>query len=505
MKFARVTAIVAVSITVAGVAWVGAGTAATRCKTVTYVRHGTHLVWRKETRKFHGHTKVVWVHVRTTYSKTAHKQVCAGQSTTITTSSPTTVTTSSPTTVTTSSPTTVTTSSLTTVTTSSPTTTTATTTTATQTTSGGGLSRGVQVGAGSNASCALLSDGSVDCWGYNNEGELGTGSSAGPDTCGAPYVQCSKTPVPVLGIRNATAIGVGGLSSCALESNGRIRCWGGAWLGNGVASGSATPVAVTGITDAASISVGERTSCALLSGGSIDCWGNDEYGYLGNGGPFDVAALTPVPVIGITNATAISAGSFGACALLAGGNVDCWGFDGDGALGNGGFPPGGVTSSATPVPVSGITNAIAISAGGFGACALLSGGNINCWGYDADGELGNGTTTGPSSGIATPVPVSGITNAIAISAGSNGACALLSDSSLDCWGTNLGNGTTISSATPVPVSGITNATAISAGGGSTCVLLSGGNINCWGINYYGQLGNGTTVDSLIPVPVSGIS
>jgi len=196
----------------------------------------------------------------------------------------------------------------------------------------------------------LLSDGRVACWGYNNEGELGIGQTSGPDTCGAPYVQCSKTPVAVHGIRNAIEIGVGGLSSCALQSDGRIDCWGGAWLGNGIATGSATPLAVSGVTDATAIAVGQRTSCALLFGGSIECWGNDEYGYLGNGGPFDVTALTPVSVSGITNAIAISAGGGLTCVLLSGGSINCWGINYFGQLGN-----GTITDSLIPVPVSGIS------------------------------------------------------------------------------------------------------------------------------------------------------
>ena len=151
------------------------------------------------------------------------------------------------------------------------------------------------------------------------------------------------------------------------------------------------------------------------------------------------------------------------------------------------------------------TGAQAISAGSDNACAMLSSGRVDCWGV----QLGNGTTTDSS----TPVAVSGITNAIAIAGGGQGgagqACALLSSGGVDCWGSNgngqLGNGTTTDSPTPVAVSGITNATAIAAGGFHTCALLSSGGVECWGRNHEGQLGNGTTTDSSTPVAVGGIT
>jgi hypothetical protein len=141
------------------------------------------------------------------------------------------------------------------------------------------------------------------------------------------------------------------------------------------------------------------------------------------------------------------------------------------------------------VQVNGITNATDISAHGYQTCALLSTGRVECWGSNIDGQLGNGTTTGPDCGgscSATPVQVSGITNATAIAAGEDHVCALLSTGQIDCWGASarLGNGTTTGpdcggfcSATPVQVSGITSATAIAAGRDDTCAVLVDGSLN----------------------------
>jgi alpha-tubulin suppressor-like RCC1 family protein len=203
-----------------------------------------------------------------------------------------------------------------------------------------------------------------------------------------------------------------------------------------------------------------------------------------------------VAVSGISNAVAISAGWWHTCALLASGGIDCWGSNGSGQLGIGTY--GG--SHSTPVPVSGISNAIAISAGGEHTCALLSGGGVDCWGANYYGELGDGS----AEMRLTPVPVSGITNATAISASQrNHTCALLSGGGVDCWGANfsgqLGNGTEEESWTAVAVSGITNAVAVSAGGYHSCALLAGGMVDCWGEG--GLLGDGSGEDSLTPVAV----
>ena len=176
---------------------------------------------------------------------------------------------------------------------------------------------------------------------------------------------------------------------------------------------------------------------------------------------------------------------------------------------------GHFSTLATSMVAAGTTIATAITAGGEHSCALLSTGQMECWGLNEEGRLGNGTSTGPAlCGSAfwcstTPVPVSGITNATAISGGSDHTCAVLSAGNIDCWGYNLfgqlGNGSTTNSSTPVQVSGISNGSATRGGEHHSCARLASGQVDCWGENLGGQLGNGSTTDSSTPVQVSGIS
>ena len=358
-----------------------------------------------------------------------------------------------------------------------------------------GITTATAITAGYSYSCALLSGGTIKCWGQNSSGQLGNGTYG--------WNNGSSVPVSVTGITTATAITAGFGHSCALIVGGTVKCWGGNYygeLGDGTTNGPSVPVpvSVTGITTATAITAGSSYSCALLSGGAIKCWGQNSSGELGDG--TTNSSSVAVSVTGITTATAITAGYSYSCALLSDGTIKCWGNNSSGQLGD-----GTITSSLVPVSVTGITTATAITTGYSYSCALLSGGTVKCWGQNSSGELGDGTIT--SSLV--PVSVTGITTATSIRAGFSYSCALLSGGTVKCWGNNssgqLGDGTTNSSSVPVSVTGITTATAITAGDGHTCALLSGGAVKCWGQNSSGQLGDGTTNSSLVPVAVTGIT
>ena len=165
----------------------------------------------------------------------------------------------------------------------------------------------------------------------------------------------------------------------------------------------------------------------------------------------------------------------------------CWGRNNLGQLGN-----GTNTESDTPVEVEGIANATQVTAGYEHTCALLSTGQIKCWGWNAGGELGAGFASVDSD---TRVEVQGITDATRVVAGIQDTCAVLSTGSVECWGENaygeLGNGSTADlSDTPVEVQGIANATDVAIGLRHMCAVLSSGAAKCWGDDKEGELGDG---------------
>jgi alpha-tubulin suppressor-like RCC1 family protein len=171
------------------------------------------------------------------------------------------------------------------------------------------------------------------------------------------------------------------------------------------------PVVVSGIADATQVSAGYEDSCALLAGGSVDCWGYNGYGELGDGTTTD--KYSPVAVTLPNDASQITAGSFETCATLTDGSIDCWGSNTYGELGDGSYSASSSCvndviyagpCSLTPVAVSGIADAIQTTPIAFGMCTLRLGGGIDCWGSNGDGELGDDGAE-PYSDL--PVAVSG--------------------------------------------------------------------------------------------------
>jgi alpha-tubulin suppressor-like RCC1 family protein len=344
----------------------------------------------------------------------------------------------------------------------------------------------------SSAMCAVLSDGTVRCWGNNGAGQIGNGDAT-PDSA-------VPTPSIVSDLNGATAVTLGVGQTCALVSGGTLECWGTDTCNVSPCPATAlVPGPVTGLSNVLAVSSSGDgrfgyVTCALVAGGLVYCWGASEFGELGNGSTGGGIQTTPAEAT-ISQASSIAAWSIGACALITGGTVDCWGGDGPGYVG-----PGPGDAQPTPTPVSGLPGVEAISAGGGQACALLAGGTVSCWGDDSNANYVGPTPVAGLEGL----PVS------AVSVGSLHICALISDGSVWCWGDNslgeLGDGTVnippnTFVATPVKVLGLSNAVQIAAGNGFTCALLANGAVSCWGDDQFGQLGNGTT--NINPQPTPG--
>jgi alpha-tubulin suppressor-like RCC1 family protein len=275
-----------------------------------------------------------------------------------------------------------------------------------------------------------------------------------------------------------------------------VKCWGVriGWHGFG-----SVPIPVLGFANTIALSVGGSFACAVRIGGQVRCMGWNNSGDLGDG-DIDTHA-TPVGVLGITSAVAVSAGAAHACALLADGAVMCWGSNQSGEVGTGSIS----MRVPAPVAVQDISGAIGVTAGADHTCALLANRTVRCWGGNTGGQLGNGNVSNRSL---SPVPVAGLHDVSAISAGRGYTCAALKDGTAECWGSNffgtLGNGTTRDSSTPVAVHGVTNAVGITAGSMHACVALADNSARCWGDNSYGKLGNHSQKASTLPVDVLGL-
>ena len=352
-----------------------------------------------------------------------------------------------------------------------------------------GISAPAMLAGGGYHTCMLMTDRSVRCFGENNWGQLGNGGFAN-----------ASTPVTVNGMTTAVSVGAGIEHSCALLADGTVRCWGTNFvgqLGDGtIGGGSALPKPVQGLSGVIGLGSGGFHNCVILSDHTVQCWGRNQDGQLGNGNSTTDSG-TPQPVTGLTGVVALAAGGYHTCALLTDATVRCWGRNDRGQVGD-----GTTISRSTPVVVSGMTNAVQLSGGLYHMCALLADATVQCWGQNDSGQIGN---TQVFSSV--PVTVGGIANAVAVSAGVFHSCALLSDGTVHCWGQNgngqLGNGTTTNSSSPVDVSGLDDVVRVTGAGLHTCAILSNSAAQCWGYNVYGQLGNGNTTDSPIPVPVTG--
>jgi alpha-tubulin suppressor-like RCC1 family protein len=351
-----------------------------------------------------------------------------------------------------------------------------------------------RVAAGAAHTCVLTAGGGVACWGANDSGQLGDGTTTG-----------RLAPVPVTGLATGVAaIAAGNYHTCVLTTTGGVRCWGAndsGQLGDGTTTDRTAPVAVTGLaTGVTAIAAGDSHTCAVTISGGVKCWGFNSNRQLGDG--TTTTRTVPVSVNGLTSAAAaVTAGRSHTCALTIGGGVTCWGDNWSGQLGD-----GTAMTRTVPVAVSGLTSGVAaIAAGEYHTCAVTTVGGVQCWGGNDHGQLGDGTIVLVR---AAPVPVTGLASgATAIAAGRDHTCALTTSGGAQCWGGNnygqLGDGTRTSSTVPVAVSGLASGVAaIGAGDYYTCALMTGGGAACWGRGDSGQLGDGTGTSRAGPTAVA---
>lgn len=299
---------------------------------------------------------------------------------------------------------------------------------------------------------------------------------------------------PPLG--NISAISVGETHACAITTGGTVKCWSNGTnpgaLGDGTNVARPVPGPVPGLASVAAISVGNFESCALTTGGEAKCWGDNQYGQLGDG--TQVRRLTPVTVSGLSmGVLQIRARELDTCAVTIGGAAKCWGINAYGEVGD-----GTTTQRVVPTGIQGLASGVsAVAPGTTHSCALMTDTSVKCWGTNNFGEIGDGTQI-PTL---TPKTVTGLNGVVAIDAGRFRSCALTSAGAVKCWGANYVPGGQ-SILTPTDVPGMTSGMAsVSSTGGHICGVTNAGVVKCVGLNGWGQMGDGTTLDRASAVDV----
>ncbi len=451
-----------------------------------------------------------------------------------------------------------------------------------------GLTSVRQIALGWGHTCAVSNYGNVTCWGLNYSDQLGATTT---ETCD-DATPCSKTPVAVSGLTNVRQIALGAEHTCALLSNKNVTCWGNnqyGQLGDGSTTNRRIPVVVSGLSNVEQIALGALHSCALLSNKSVQCWGNAGRRQLGNGGTTN--RTRPVAVSSLSDVSKIYLREFHSCALLSDKTQKCWGSNGSQQLSAIDSPEcsnDGTSFKCIPTPVNfydgstydiypnatfaagkkhsclvfeqevlcggdaqyegrssilgrgssqnigqsakreytaagGLNNPISTARGvdtyGEHSCALIYESDdkpyeVKCWGRGDSGQLGNGGNSESEIPVFVDNTSGGRLSVYQIAIGGEHTCAIVPNTgqgSVMCWGKNdrgqLGDGTTTSRPLAVFVP-IYNVTEIKAGGKHTCALTYTGRVWCWGSNQYGQLSArvlGTNDFYVRPINVQGLS
>ena len=289
---------------------------------------------------------------------------------------------------------------------------------------------------GLSHSCGIARGGGAWCWGENDRGQLGDRST-----------MAHQSPMRVADSRLFTTIDVGAAHSCALDGLGAAYCWGSnshGQLGSDNAGEATAPVAVAGGHRFSTIALGWNFTCGLDDGRAY-CWGENGSGQLGDGSIAD--RHIPVPVGGSVSFRSIAAGNTHACGITTAGEAYCWGNNLGGQLGD-----GTRVSRGTPAPVKTTLRFVSIAVGALHTCALTGDGAAYCWGRDNYGQLGNG---GGSQDSPEPVRVAGDHEFASIRAFGSHTCGTTSSGEAFCWGYNLdgqlGDGSRANRARPVYV------------------------------------------------------
>ena len=308
---------------------------------------------------------------------------------------------------------------------------------------------------------------------------------AGSDDQSLPMVDSWVQPTPI-------ALSLGNARSCAVDGVGAVYCWGDNFKGelgfpNSVNATIDSAAKVVGVNSVHQVAVGIVTTCAALDDGSALCWGDGADGMMGNEttGKSPTPVPSPTAVSMLTDVVQVAVGVGHVCARRIGGNVSCWGTDADGEIGDGKTGTG--NDKLVPFEVPRLAGVIDIAADWRHTCVVTSDGHVSCWGQEdpVDGGTFNALT---------PTVIPGVADATQVALGHDFGCALTTGG-VYCWGDNtfgqLGRGNVGGTELPAAlVTGLSNATLLAAGGNNACALVAGGQVACWGDNAKGELGQG---------------
>lgn len=310
-------------------------------------------------------------------------------------------------------------------------------------------------------------------------------------------------------------VSIGYSHTCAIKSDDTLWCWGQNYntdltqglLGNNTRTDSSIPVAVSGGGTWKKVSASNSFSCAIKSDDTLHCWGSNGNGRTAQN-TITASTIVPTAVSGGGTWKDIATGDSHACGILMDDTIRCWGNNGSGRLGDNTITQRLAPTALTSTGGWDTTTWKSVTTGSTHTCAIRSDDVLYCWGNNGSGQLGDGTPT--QRLLPTALTATGNWNTATwknVSAGNLYTCAIRSDDSAYCWGSNtngrLGDGTVTPTQSPIAVSGGNTWTSIKAATDQTCARKTSGQISCWGNNTNGQLGNGTLTQSTVPIAVEG--
>ncbi|HVH66599.1 MAG TPA: hypothetical protein VM716_01900 [Gemmatimonadales bacterium] len=248
------------------------------------------------------------------------------------------------------------------------------------------------------STCGVTTAGAVYCWGANDAGQLGDGSTIG-----------RTSPVAVVGGLSFATVSTLLGHTCGVTTGGAVYCWGGnhaGQLGDGTTTNRSSPVAVQGGLTFATVSVGPFHTCGVTTAGAAYCWGQNVSGELGDGKPFESSRTSPVAVVGGLTFATVSLGYAHTCGVTTGGAAFCWGSNSAGQLGDRTAVDRSMPALVKTLAEGGLTVAT-LRTGGVYTCAVTSRYAAYCWGWNYHGQLGDGTTTNQASPVRVAPPAHG--------------------------------------------------------------------------------------------------